>query len=138
MTSSSCSNSMAITGFTLTVLLVVGVPSTNGQLSTGYYYKSCPGVFATVKSTVHSAIAKEARMGASLLRLFFHDCFVNLGGPSWDVKLGRRDARTASQAAANSSIPPPTSSLSNLISSYRNVGLSTQDMVALSGINFLL
>ncbi|KAK4750147.1 hypothetical protein SAY87_027596 [Trapa incisa] len=197
MTSSSCSNSMAITGFTLTVLLVVGVPSTNGQLSTGYYYKSCPGVFATVKSTVHSAIAKEARMGASLLRLFFHDCFVNgcdgslllddtssfigeknaapninsvrgfdvvdkiksavekvcpgvvscadilaitardsvviLGGPSWDVKLGRRDARTASQAAANSSIPPPTSSLSNLISSYRKVGLSTQDMVALSG-----
>lgn len=49
------------------------------------------------------------------------------------MKLGRRDARTASQAAANNSIPPPTSNLNNLISFFSNVGLSTRDMVALSG-----
>lgn len=136
-------------------------------------------------------------MGASLLRLFFHDCFVNgcdgsillddtssftgeknaipnrnsargfdvvdnikssvekvcpgvvscadvlaitardsvaiLGGPSWNVKLGRRDARTTSQSAANNGIPPPTSNLNNLISRFQSLGLSTTDMVALSG-----
>ncbi|XLU34791.1 hypothetical protein S245_070857, partial [Arachis hypogaea] len=49
----------------------------NAQLSTNFYSSSCPKLFSTVRSTVQSAISKEARMGASLLRLFFHDCFVN-------------------------------------------------------------
>lgn len=56
-----------------------------------------------------------------------------LGGPSWNVKLGRRDARTASQAAANNSIPPPTTNLNGLISRFNALGLSTKDLVALSG-----
>ncbi|KAK3015204.1 hypothetical protein RJ639_005413 [Escallonia herrerae] len=107
--------------------------TSSAQLSPDFYSKSCPNLFSAVKSTVHSAIYKEARMGASLLRLFFHDCFVNLGGRSWNVKLGRRDARTASQGAANSSIPPPTSNLNALISRFNALGLSTKDMVALSG-----
>ncbi|KAJ3684178.1 hypothetical protein LUZ61_013342 [Rhynchospora tenuis] len=170
---------------------------TNGQLSTNYYSYSCPNLFPTIKHVVGSAIAKEARMGASLLRLFFHDCFVNgcdgsillddtptftgektakpnnnsvrgfevidqiksavekvcpgivscadilaitardsvvkLGGPNWDVKLGRKDSKTASLQDANNDIPPPTSNLSNLTSKYAAKGLSTQDMVALSG-----
>ncbi|KAL2899360.1 Peroxidase 52 [Bienertia sinuspersici] len=136
-------------------------------------------------------------MGASLLRLFFHDCFVNgcdgslllddtssfkgeksaapnlnsargfnvidaikdkveevcpgvvscadilaiasrdsvalLDGPNWNVKLGRRDSKTASQTAANNGIPPPSSSLSSLISRFQSNGLSAKDMVALSG-----
>ncbi|MBA0571595.1 hypothetical protein Golob_001979, partial [Gossypium lobatum] len=64
--------------FCLTLLLLVVVlGSTNAQLSTNFYSKSCPNLLSTVKSTVTSAVNKEARMGASLLRLFFHDCFVN-------------------------------------------------------------
>lgn len=60
--------------------------------------------------------------------------FVQLKGPSWKVKLGRRDAKTASLAAANSGvIPPPSSTLANLINRFQAVGLSTKDMVALSG-----
>ncbi|KAA8533997.1 hypothetical protein F0562_031514 [Nyssa sinensis] len=177
--------------------LVIFMGSSSAQLSTDFYSKSCPNLFSTVKSVVHSAIAKEARMGASLLRLFFHDCFVNgcdgsvllddtssftgekraapnfnsargfnvvddiksavekacpgvvscadvlaiasrdsvviLGGPNWNVKLGRRDARTASQGAANNSIPRPTFNLNRLISSFNAVGLSTKEMVALAG-----
>ncbi|KAJ9683977.1 hypothetical protein PVL29_016464 [Vitis rotundifolia] len=180
-----------------TALLILFLGSSTAQLSINYYSKSCPKLFPTVKSAVKSAIAKEARMGASLLRLFFHDCFVNgcdgsvllddtssfigeknaapnansargfnviddikskvekacpgvvscadvlaitardsvviLGGPSWNVKLGRRDARTASQAAANNSIPPPTSNLNQLISRFQALGLSTRDLVALAG-----
>jgi peroxidase len=59
---------------------------------------------------------------------------LQLGGPNWNVKLGRRDARTASQAAANNNIPPPSSNLNQLISFFSNAGLSTRDMVALSGL----
>lgn len=59
---------------------------------------------------------------------------MQLGGPSWDVKLGRRDSKTASLAAANSGvIPPPTSTLSNLINRFQAKGFSAKDMVALSG-----
>jgi len=57
------------------ILLVAGIAS--AKLSTTFYSSSCPKVLATIKSAVNSAVSKEARMGASLLRLHFHDCFVN-------------------------------------------------------------
>ncbi|GLJ58500.1 hypothetical protein SUGI_1453340, partial [Cryptomeria japonica] len=56
-----------------------------------------------------------------------------LGGPTWTVQLGRRDSSTASLSGANSNIPAPTSNLSALISSFSAQGLSTKDMIALSG-----
>lgn len=57
-----------------------------------------------------------------------------LGGPYWDVKVGRRDSLTASFSAANSGvIPPPTSTLSNLVNRFQAKGLSAKDMVVLSG-----
>ncbi|KAJ4970110.1 hypothetical protein NE237_003209 [Protea cynaroides] len=193
----SSSSSFLRTTLTFSLLLLLLVGSSSANLSTKFYSKSCPKLEPTVKSVVQSAISKEKRIGASVLRLFFHDCFVNgcdgsillddtssftgeknaapnrnsargfnviddiktavekvcpgvvscadilatasrdsvviLGGPCWNVKLGRRDSTTASQAAANNSIPPPTSSLSNLISKFKAVGLSTEDMVTLSG-----
>ncbi|XP_054788813.1 peroxidase P7 [Prosopis cineraria] len=189
------SSSSTSIGVSLLVLLLLG--SADAQLSTNFYSSSCPRLLSTVKSSVQSAISKEARMGASLLRLFFHDCFVNgcdgsillddtssftgeknanpnrnsargfdvidnvksaveqvcpgvvscadilaiaardsvtiLGGPTWNVKLGRRDAKTASLSAANTGIPAPTSSLSQLISRFSALGLSSKDLVALSG-----
>lgn len=62
----------------LFVLLVVFSGSSNAHLSTDFYSKTCPKVLCTVKPVVQSAIAKERRIGASLLRLHFHDCFVNV------------------------------------------------------------
>ncbi|KAL6132976.1 hypothetical protein ACLB2K_065213 [Fragaria x ananassa] len=56
-------------------LLLVGL--TSAQLSSTFYSTSCPKALATIKSAVNSAVSSEARMGASLLRLHFHDCFVN-------------------------------------------------------------
>ncbi|XP_020087300.1 peroxidase 4-like [Ananas comosus] len=147
---------------------------------------------------VEQAIEQEPRMGASLLRLHFHDCFVNgcdgsvllddtptftgeknaapnknsirgfdvvdkikeavnsacngnvvscadilavaardsvvaLGGPSYNVELGRRDSLTASQRAANRSIPAPTLNFTGLLSNFQSHGLSMQDLAALSG-----
>ena len=58
----------------LILMLLAGTSS--AQLSTGFYSSSCPGLYDAVKSVVQSAIAREKRLGASILRLFFHDCFV--------------------------------------------------------------
>lgn len=59
--------------------------------------------------------------------------FIQLGGPSWKVPLGRRDSTTASLTTANSNLPLGSSNLSALISNFANQGLSTKDLVALSG-----
>ncbi|PIN04703.1 Peroxidase [Handroanthus impetiginosus] len=179
-------------------LLMMFMGSSSAQLRTDYYKKTCPKVFSAVESVVEDAIRKEKRMGASLVRLHFHDCFVQgcdgsillddtssftgektaapnnnsvrgfnvidnikskvehvcpgvvscadivaiaardsvaiLGGPKWDVKLGRRDSKTASLSLANSGvIPPPTSTLGNLVNRFGARGLSAKDMVVLSG-----
>ncbi|KAK4268462.1 hypothetical protein QN277_025117 [Acacia crassicarpa] len=59
-------------------LLLSCVPGihVSAQLSSTFYAKTCPSALALIKASVVSAVAKEARMGASLLRLHFHDCFV--------------------------------------------------------------
>ncbi|KAI3788638.1 hypothetical protein L2E82_01410 [Cichorium intybus] len=57
--------------------LCVLVGTTSGQLSANFYASSCPNFSSIISSAVNSAISNEARMGASLLRLHFHDCFVN-------------------------------------------------------------
>ncbi|KAJ1416335.1 Secretory peroxidase [Sesbania bispinosa] len=146
---------------------------------------------------VTAAVLKEPRMGASLLRLHFHDCFVQgcdasvllkdtasftgeqnafpnvnslrgfdvidnikakletlcpgvvscadivavaardsvaaLGGPSWLVRLGRRDSTTASLSAANSDLPSPFLDLNGLIAAFKKKNFSVNEMVALSG-----
>ncbi|KAJ3686346.1 hypothetical protein LUZ61_015510 [Rhynchospora tenuis] len=171
--------------------------SVHGQLSNNFYKKTCPNVQSIVRSVMTQAVAKEPRMGASILRLFFHDCFVQgcdasillddtatftgeknagpnansvrgyevidaiktqveascnatvscadivalaardgvnlLGGPTWNVPLGRRDAKTASQSAANANLPGPDSSLANLISVFGSKGFTAREMTALSG-----
>jgi peroxidase len=58
---------------------------------------------------------------------------MQLGGPTWTVYLGRRDARTASQSDANANLPGPGSSLATLVTMFGNKGLSARDMTALSG-----
>ena len=64
---------------------------------------------------------------------------MQLGGPSWHVKLGRRDSKTASFLAANRSgvLPSPTSTLSQLKTRFQAVGLNERDLVALSGNNHI-
>lgn len=52
--------------------------STRSQLTVDFYKSSCPNVLRTVRREVMNAIKNEMRMAASLLRLHFHDCFVNV------------------------------------------------------------
>ncbi|XP_011080739.1 peroxidase 4 [Sesamum indicum] len=71
---SSSSSMIMIVGLLVVLAHLKGSSSTH--LSTDFYDKSCPTVFSIVKSVVKSAVMEEKRMGASLLRLHFHDCFV--------------------------------------------------------------
>ncbi|MQM23005.1 hypothetical protein Taro_056067 [Colocasia esculenta] len=184
----------------LAVIVATAPSRASAQLSVSFYANTCPSVFDTVRAGVSSAVTRESRMGASLLRLFFHDCFVNgcdgsvlledtgsfvgertargnqnslrasmfsvvdgikaqvdracgasvvscadilaiaardsvveLGGPSYSVPVGRRDARTASLDAANNDLPSPFEDLDILIRKFRNKGFTPRELVALSG-----
>ncbi|XP_050368684.1 cationic peroxidase 1-like [Argentina anserina] len=59
----------------LVLLFLFNIAS--AQLSSDYYATRCPRALSTVRTAVYNAVVKEHRMGASLLRLHFHDCFVN-------------------------------------------------------------
>ncbi|CAL5061048.1 unnamed protein product [Urochloa decumbens] len=68
---------MASASFLGLLVLVALVSAASAQLSPTFYDTSCPNAMSTIKSAVNAAVAQEARMGASLLRLHFHDCFVH-------------------------------------------------------------
>ncbi|URD73112.1 Peroxidase [Musa troglodytarum] len=74
---------MALSTVNFTVLLVLtlaslcsGTSDPGAYLYPQFYQHSCPRAQDIVRSVVAKAVAKEARMAASLLRLHFHDCFV--------------------------------------------------------------
>jgi peroxidase len=62
------------------VVLVALATAGSAQLSPTFYDTSCPRALAIIKSGVMAAVSSDPRMGASLLRLHFHDCFVQV---SW-------------------------------------------------------
>ncbi|KAL2454670.1 Peroxidase 5 [Abeliophyllum distichum] len=61
-----------------------------------------------------------------IITLAARDASAAVGGPSWNVKLGRRDSTTASRSLANTDLPGPASDLSTLISSFGNKGLTAR------------
>uniref|UniRef100_A0A7C9CV29 peroxidase n=1 Tax=Opuntia streptacantha TaxID=393608 RepID=A0A7C9CV29_OPUST len=64
----------------LHLLLSTSYAQAREKLSTCYYSSTCPKALEIVEDGVLEAIKEESRMGASLLRLHFHDCFVNVSG----------------------------------------------------------
>ncbi|XP_073133417.1 lignin-forming anionic peroxidase-like [Henckelia pumila] len=183
------------------LLLLSNMSCTEAQLSTIFYSKTCPNALTEIRNVVRRAVSAERRMAASLVRLHFHDCFVQgcdasilldesptiqsektafpninsargynvieeakraverlcpgvvscsdiltlaardasvaVGGPSWDVKLGRKDSTTANRARANTDLPSPFADANTLISAFAVKGLNTRDMIALSGAHTL-
>ncbi|XP_076910725.1 cationic peroxidase 1-like [Bidens hawaiensis] len=75
MALSSFSFLFKLSTFTLCLLVLFG--TTSAQLSANFYARTCPNFRSIVTRAVNTAVSNEARMGASLLRLHFHDCFVN-------------------------------------------------------------
>lgn len=60
------------------VALAIAPLSFSQKLDPHFYQHSCPKAEEIVQSVVAKAVAREARMAASLLRLHFHDCFVKV------------------------------------------------------------
>ena len=52
--------------------------SSFAQLSETYYDQTCPRLPNIVRASVKKAIQSDIRAGAKLIRLHFHDCFVNV------------------------------------------------------------
>ncbi|CAL5184132.1 unnamed protein product [Lathyrus oleraceus] len=142
------------------VLVLGGLPfSIDAQLSPSFYNKTCPNVSSIVTQILTNVSKTDPRMLASLVRLHFHDCFVqgcdasvllnntativseqeafpnnnSLRGPSWTVPLGRRDGLTANRTLANQNLPAPFDALDKLKAAFKAQGLDTTDLVALSG-----
>lgn len=78
MASSSASYWLtASLAFILTVQLLL-LRESQAQLSSTFYDSSCPNVSSIVLDQVQKAQKSDTRILASLTRLFFHDCFVNV------------------------------------------------------------
>ncbi|KAF8369418.1 hypothetical protein HHK36_032572 [Tetracentron sinense] len=184
-------------GIMVTMMLLLAYMPCEAHLSSTFYDKMCPNALNTIRTSIRTAVSSERRMAASLIRLHFHDCFVQgcdasilldeaasttsernarqnlnsargfnvieaaksqvesicpgvvscadilavaardasvaVGGPTWTVKLGRRDSTSASLSQAETDLPRFTDGLEKIISLFDNKGLSARDMVALSG-----
>ncbi|XP_051139715.1 cationic peroxidase 1-like [Andrographis paniculata] len=189
---------MSLLTFTTLLLLSMAVIAFAQPLHPGYYDAICPQALPVVRRVVEEAVQQEKRIGASILRLHFHDCFVDgcdgsilldstpqfvsekfavpnnnsargfdvidrikyevdqacggpvvscadiltlaardsvvaLGGPTWEVPLGRRDSTFANITKANNDIPAPFMDVPALVASFNKQGLDLKDMVTLSG-----
>jgi peroxidase len=63
------------------VLLVVCAAASvagQGQLQVGYYNKTCPAAEQIVRNETTVAIGSSPDLAAALLRLHYHDCFVQV------------------------------------------------------------
>ncbi|KDO57833.1 hypothetical protein CISIN_1g024722mg [Citrus sinensis] len=69
---------------------------------------------------------------ADIVAVAARDASFAVGGPSWTVKLGRKDSTTASRSLAEN-LPSFTDGLDKLISTFATKGLNARDLVALSG-----
>jgi peroxidase len=80
-------DSSALPGLLLLLAAATFVVVANAQLSENYYGSSCPATLLTIRTVVTTAVLLDHRMGASLLRLHFHDCFVQAS--PWPTSLPR-------------------------------------------------
>jgi len=62
----------------LCLIISVFPDTTTAQLSRGFYSKTCPNVEQIVRNAVQKKIKKTFVAVPATLRLFFHDCFVNV------------------------------------------------------------
>ncbi|CAI9096927.1 OLC1v1033191C1 [Oldenlandia corymbosa var. corymbosa] len=73
MGSNTVENTISVVSF----LLLIWSFGVEAQLSpSNFYNATCPNALTTIRTVIRSAISSERRMAASLIRLHFHDCFV--------------------------------------------------------------
>ncbi|CAH8300443.1 unnamed protein product [Eruca vesicaria subsp. sativa] len=71
---------------------------------------------------------------SDILAVAARDLLVTVGGPYYEVSLGRRDSRVSKSSLLRAdSLPLPSSPISKLVEQFTSRGFSVQEMVALSG-----
>lgn len=60
-------------------LLLSVASSVRGSLTIDYYATRCPPAEFIVKNVVYQALRNDPTASAGLLRMHFHDCFVQVG-----------------------------------------------------------
>ena len=58
--------------------LLLRASISNAQLRPDFYFGTCPHVFDIIGNVIVDELASDPRIAASILRLHFHDCFVNV------------------------------------------------------------
>lgn len=72
----SCASSLFSIALAMALIVLMGSHACMAQLSPNFYDKTCPKALETIEAAVKAAVSRERRMAASLVRLHFHDCFV--------------------------------------------------------------
>ncbi|KAG6731284.1 hypothetical protein I3842_01G121700 [Carya illinoinensis] len=94
MSSSHC---IAIALFCIAFLLG-GISASHAQLSSTFYDATCPNVTNITRAVIENALLSDPRIGASLIRLHFHDCFVD--GCDGSILLNNSDTIESEKEAA--------------------------------------
>ncbi|CAA6673032.1 unnamed protein product [Spirodela intermedia] len=124
------------------LVLLLYVFTSHAQLTANFYSSSCPNLETIVQSATQTAVGNNPRTPASLLRLFFHDCFVQ--GCDGSVLLndtptftGEQGARANRKLQALDVIEKIKStvevSCNGVVSCADILALATRDGVVLSG-----
>ncbi|XP_057720361.1 peroxidase 46-like [Arachis stenosperma] len=91
---------IAVSSLFIVVLFLVGSVSGGGSLFFNFYGNSCPAVEFVVRNAVTSSSSSDPSIPGKLLRLLFHDCFVE----GCDASLMLRGNNTELSDPANRSI----------------------------------
>jgi hypothetical protein len=84
----SMANFLSLAASAMILTLSMSTISTDGSiisgsmaaaaLQPGFYDDSCPNLHSIVFESMRQAASQDLRAPASILRLFFHDCFVQV------------------------------------------------------------
>ncbi|XVE84371.1 hypothetical protein DITRI_Ditri17bG0006900 [Diplodiscus trichospermus] len=73
-----------------------------------------------IKAKVDRVCGRPVVSCADILSVVARDSVVALRGPTWKVRLGRRDSPTASRTLADSELPSASMDLPALINNFKN------------------
>ncbi|CAL0326404.1 unnamed protein product [Lupinus luteus] len=98
-----------------------------------FYRESCPQAQDIVRSAIARIYFDHRDVSPALLRLFFHDCFIQDGGPFYPVLTGRKDSHRSFFEEATNSIPRPDDNVTRTLHLFGLKGFNERETVSLLG-----